>query len=261
LKPMEREIIEKVKDQFGRQAERYSESRPHATGTSLDLMVEWATPAPGDRILDVAAGTGFTAFAFSAFARRVVATDVTANMLMQARRLAGERMLGNLLYAQAEAEALPFRDEVFDIATCRMAPHHFRSVPRFLAEMYRVLRPGGALVLCDTSAAEDPPAAAWQHETERIRDPSHVRNYSPPEWRRMTEEAGFHLERLTTDHRTDLTFSDWVRTSGNDPPTVTILRERFVRASSEVRHAFQIRLEGDEIHFSWMLAILLARRA
>jgi ubiquinone/menaquinone biosynthesis C-methylase UbiE len=258
---MDREIVEKVKAQFGRQARRYAESRPHATGTSLDLMVEWAAPAPGDRVLDVATGAGFTAFAFAALARRVVATDVTAGMLMQARRLAGERTLDNLLYSQAEAEALPFRDGVFDIATCRMAPHHFRSVPRFLAEMYRVLRQGGALVLCDSAAVEDPPTAAWQQETERIRDPSHVRNYSPPEWRRMTGEAGFQVERLTTDHRATLAFSDWVRTSGNDPPTVTVLRERFVGASAEVRRAFQIRFEGDEIHFSWMLAILLARRA
>jgi len=148
---MEREIVEKVKAQFGRQAERYAESRPHATGTSLDLMVEWATPTATDRVLDVATGTGFTAFAFASFARRVVATDLTANMLIQAHRLAGERTLNNLLYSLAEAEALPFRDGVFDISTCRIAPHHFGSVPRFLAEMYRVLRSGGTLVLCDSS--------------------------------------------------------------------------------------------------------------
>jgi len=258
---MEREIVEKVKAQFGRQAERYAESRPHATGTSLDLMVEWATPTPTDRVLDVATGTGFTAFAFAAFARRVVATDLTANMLIQAHRLAGERTLNNLLYSLAEAEALPFRDGVFDISTCRIAPHHFGSIPRFLAEMYRVLRSGGTLVLCDSSTPEDPDTSAWQQETERIRDPSHVRNYSPSEWRRMTEEAGFHVERMSTEHRSHLSLSNWVRTAGNDPTTVMLLRERYLKASPEVRNAFQIRFEGEEIHFSWMLAILLARRA
>ncbi|MBF8280214.1 MAG: methylase [candidate division NC10 bacterium] len=235
---MEREIVEKVKAQFGRQAERYAESRPHATGTSLDLMVEWATPTPTDRVLDVATGTGFTAFAFAAFARRVVATDLTANMLIQAHRLAGERTLNNLLYSLAEAEALPFRDGVFDVATCRIAPHHFSSVPRFLAEMHRVLRSGGTLILCDSSTPD-----------------------SPREWKRMTEEAGFHVERMSTDHRSNLSLSNWVRTSGNDPPTVMLLRERYLKASPEVRNAFQIRFEGEEIHFSWMLAILLARRA
>jgi len=75
-------------------------------------MVEWATPKPTDRVLGVATGTGFTAFAFASFAPRVVATDLTANMLIQAHRLAGKRTLNNLLFSLAEAEALQFRDGV-----------------------------------------------------------------------------------------------------------------------------------------------------
>ncbi|MGH7411330.1 MAG: class I SAM-dependent methyltransferase [Candidatus Methylomirabilis sp.] len=257
---MDREIIEKVKAQFGRQAERYAGSRPHAKGASLELMVEWAEPRPTDCVLDVATGTGFTAFAFAARARRVVATDVTANMLAQAQRLAGERGLTNLLFSLAEAEAIPFHDGTFDIATCRIAPHHFISVSRFLSEMRRVLRSDGTLVLCDSSSPEEPDASAWQQETERLRDPSHVRNYSPSEWQRMTEEAGFRVGRIDTTHRSHLAFTDWVRTSGNDAATVRLLRERFLGAPPGVRDAFQIRFEGEEIHFSWTLTILLAQR-
>ena len=184
---MERELIQKVKTQFGRQAERYAASRPHALGDSLELMVQWAEPKPSDLVLDVATGTGFTAFAFAARVRRVVATDLTANMVTQARRLAAERGLTNLLFHLAGAEALPFLDGVFDIATCRLAPHHFASVGRFLGEMHRVLRRGGRLVLCDSASPENPESFAWQQEMERLRDPSHVRNYSPTEWRRMTD--------------------------------------------------------------------------
>lgn len=257
---MNREIIEKVKAQFGRQAERYAESRPHAIGTSLNLMVEWANPKPTDRVLDVATGTGFTAFAFAERSRRVVATDLTANMLAQTRRLAGERSLTNLLFSLAEAGALPFHDGIFDTAACRFAPHHFISVTRFLSEMHRVLKPGGTLALCDSSSPEEPDASAWQQETERLRDPSHGRNYSPSKWRRMTEETGFRVERIDTTHRSYLAFTDWVRTSGNDGPTVILLRERFLAAPPHVRDAFQIRLDGEDIHFSWMLTILLARR-
>ena len=58
---MERDLIQKVKTQFGRQAERYAASLPHAKGDSLDLMVKWAEPRPSDLVLDVATGTGFTA--------------------------------------------------------------------------------------------------------------------------------------------------------------------------------------------------------
>ncbi len=257
---MERDIREKARAQFDRQAERYATSRPHALGDSLELMVQWAEPRRSDLVLDVATGAGFTAFAFAARARRVVATDLTANMLTQARRLAADRGLTNLLFTQTEAEALPFRDEIFDIATCRLAPHHFGSVDRFLAEMRRVLISRGRLVLCDSSSPEDPEAFAWQQETERTRDASHVCNYSPTEWLRMTETAGFLVDGLNTDHRSRLTFSDWVRTSGNDPATVAVLRERFLTAPSGIRNAFQIQLDGEEIRFSWMLAILLAHR-
>ena len=257
---MERDVREKARAQFGRQAERYAASRPHAEGDSLDLMVQWGESRRSDLVLDVATGAGFTAFAFAARARRVVATDLTANMLTQARRLAAERGLTNLLFNQAEAEALPFRDEIFDIATCRLAPHHFGSVDRFLAEMRRVLKSEGRLVLCDSSSPEDPEAFAWQQQTERIRDASHVRNYSPTEWFRMTEKAGFLVDRLNTDLRSHLTFSDWVRTSGSDPATVAVLRERFLTAPSGIRTAFQIQLDGEEIRFSWMLAIVLAHR-
>lgn len=247
--------------QFGRQASRYAVSRPHATGTSLGVMVDWAKPTSADRVLDVATGTGFTAFAFAKASAEVAATDLTTNMLHEARRLAAERGLRNIRFLQAAAEALPCRAGSFDIATCRIAPHHFASVPTFLREVHRILRPGGRLVLTDSSSPEESEPYTWHQELERIRDTSHVRNYTPSEWRRFIPEAGFTLEELTTAHRTELVFSDWVRTSGSPPEVVAELRRRFIEASPAVRDAFQIReVEGD-FHFSWMLVILLARPA
>lgn len=253
-------IQERVKAQFGRRAEAYAQSRPHALGDSLDLMVAWGETKPSHLVLDVATGAGFTAFAFANRARRVVATDITAAMLHQARRLASERGLQNVAFQFAQAEALPYRDGSFDIVTCRIAPHHFMSVPRFLEEARRVLKGGGALIVADSSSPEDPEIVRWQQEVERLRDPSHGKNYSPSEWKQMVKEAGFALERFTTEHRTRLVFSDWVRTSGSPPEVVEELREWFRRAPETVREAFQIRFEGEEIRFSWMLTIFLARK-
>lgn len=245
--------------QFGQQAACYAVSRPHATGTSLGVMVNWAKPTPGERVLDIATGTGFTAFAFAESAAEVVATDITATMLHEARRLAVERQLRNIRFSQVAAERLPFRNHSFDIATCRIAPHHFASVPAYLRETHRILRPTGRLVLTDSSTPEQPDTNTWHQETERLRDPSHVRNYTPSEWRRLIGEAGFTLEELTTFHRTELVFSDWVRTSGSPPSLVDKLRRRFIEASPAVRDAFRIREVDGDFHFSWMLVILLAR--
>jgi ubiquinone/menaquinone biosynthesis C-methylase UbiE len=247
--------------QFARQASCYAVSRPHAIGTSLQVMVEWARPMAADRVLDVATGTGFTAFAFAETAGAVVATDITLTMLQQARRLATTRQLANIRFVQAAAESIPFRRGRFSLATCRIAPHHFASVPTFLHEMRRVLRPSGRLVITDSSSPEAPDLHEWHQELERLRDPSHVQNYTPSEWRRFIIEAGFRLEEFTTVHRSDLIFSDWVRTSGSPPEVVAELRRRFTEASAAVRDTFRIQEENGEFHFSWMLVILLARPA
>ncbi|MFQ5960706.1 MAG: class I SAM-dependent methyltransferase [Candidatus Methylomirabilales bacterium] len=248
-----------VQRQFGRQASCYAASRPHATGTSLGVMVDWAKPTPADRVLDVATGTGFTAFAFAQGSGEVVATDVTMKMIHETRRLAAEREVRNLRFLQAAAESLPLRDARFDIATCRIAPHHFVSVPAFLREIHRVLRPTGRLVLTDSSSPEESEPYTWHQETESLRDPTHLRNYTPSQWKSMIAEAGFTLEELTTSHRTELVFSDWVRTSGSPPDVVAALRRRFVESSPAVRDAFHIREVDGDFHFSWMLVILLAR--
>ncbi|MFQ5848614.1 MAG: class I SAM-dependent methyltransferase [Candidatus Methylomirabilales bacterium] len=248
-----------VQRQFGRQASCYAVSRPHATGSSLEVMVDWARPAPTDRVLDVATGTGFTAFTFAGAASEVVATDLTMNMLCEARRLAADRGVRNIRFLQTAAEALPFRNGSFHIATCRIAPHHFASVPAFLREIHRILGPAGRLVLTDSSSPEEPDIYAWHQQMERIRDNSHLRNYTPSEWQRLVAEAGFVLEEFTTAHRSELVFSDWMRTAGSPPEVVAELRRRFVEASPAIRDAFRIReVEGD-FHFSWMLVILLAR--
>lgn len=247
--------------QFGRQASCYAVSRPHATGSSLQAMVEWARPTPADRVLDIATGAGFTALAFAETAATVVATDLTINMLYEARRLAAGRGLHNIRFLQAAAEALPFHHGSFDLVTCRIAPHHFDSVPIFLREIHRILRPAGRLVLTDTSTPEEPEPYAWHQEVERIRDPSHVRNYTPSEWRRMIAEAGFTLRDLTTAHHSELIFSEWMHTAGSSPEVVAEIRRRFLEASPAVKDAFRIRRVDDDFHFSLTLVVLLAHPA
>ncbi|MBI3003718.1 MAG: methyltransferase domain-containing protein, partial [candidate division NC10 bacterium] len=181
--------IRKAAAQFGRQAAHYTTSRSHGSGDSLAVMVALAGLAGTERVLDVATGTGFNAFAFAVSARGVVAVDLTAAMLGEARRLAAERAIANVTFVRAVAGALPFGDRAFDVTTCRIAPHHFPSVPAFLAEVVRVTRPGGRVVVGDTISPEDPVLAAWHNRVETLRDPSHVRNYPAADWQAFVEAA------------------------------------------------------------------------
>src|SRR5262249_4549859 len=125
--------------QFGRNAAEYLTSRPHAQGKSLDRLVALTQPRPDWHALDVATGAGHTAYACAPHVARVWATDITAEMLALVRAEITKRKLGNMRTAHAKAEALPFEDGVFDLVTCRIAPHHFDSIADFLDETRRVL--------------------------------------------------------------------------------------------------------------------------
>lgn len=116
------------------------------------FTLELAAIRPGERILDLAGGTGDLA---AGMARRtgrsgsVVLSDINGRMLARGRdRLADAGVAGNLEVVQADAEDLPFADASFDLVTIGFGLRNVTDKPAALAEMKRVLAPGGrALVL------------------------------------------------------------------------------------------------------------------
>jgi ubiquinone/menaquinone biosynthesis C-methylase UbiE len=243
--------------QFGRQAARYAASLIHSKGESLRLVDEMAAVQPGEAALDVGTGAGFTAFALAEDGGRTVATDIAPGMLSQARRLAVERRLKGISFALAGAEALAFTDGAFDVVTCRLAAHHFIDVRAAVAEFYRVLRPGGRLVICDTLAPEDEAIADYQHDLERRRDATHVRDYSPSRWREMLSQPGFQVTRSEALPGLQ-EFSEWVGRAGTPDHLTPGLRRSLAEAPPAVRREFAIRSEGDIIRWHWMHGVFLA---
>jgi ubiquinone/menaquinone biosynthesis C-methylase UbiE len=144
-----------VREQFGRSAELYATSAVHAQGADLDLVVRFARPSSADLALDVSTGAGHTALALAPRVARVVATDLTREMLAVARRLAAQRGARNVEFREADVRALPFPDRSFDLVTCRTAAHHYPELGAAVREMARVLRPGGRLVVSDTVSPPD----------------------------------------------------------------------------------------------------------
>ena len=115
----------KVQEQFGTHAVAYATSKVHAKGASLARLVELTQPRSDWHVLDVATAAGHTAFAFAPHVAQVVATDLTLQMLTLARGIAQERTMTNVRFGVADAEALPFDDDAFDLVTCRIAPITF----------------------------------------------------------------------------------------------------------------------------------------
>lgn len=164
-----------LEDQFTRQAKGFAGSRELHGDDVVGLVAEGGAPGPGDRAIDIACGTGSVACALAARAAFVVGLDATEAMLDQARALAARRGLSNIEWRLGGAYATGLASGAFDVVTCRFAFHHLEDPARAFAEMVRLARPGGRIVLCDGAASDDPARAAAFNAMERLRDPSTTR--------------------------------------------------------------------------------------
>ena len=119
-----------------------------------DAMMDWLAPRPGQRLLDVAGGTGDVAFRFlkRAPGSQAVVLDMTESMLVSGRRRAeADRLSGRLDWVVGDAMALPFADNAFDTYTISFGIRNVTRIADALAEAYRVLRPGGRLMVLEFS--------------------------------------------------------------------------------------------------------------
>jgi ubiquinone/menaquinone biosynthesis C-methylase UbiE len=149
-----------IADQFTRQAEQFAAAPALHNEAALDLLVDAAAPRLSDVSLDVACGPGSVVVAFARRLRRAEGLDATEAMLAEARKLAAAKGVENVAWHRGDIYALPFADAAFDIVSCRFAFHHLQEPARAFAEMVRVCRAGGRIVLCDAVASDDVQKAA-----------------------------------------------------------------------------------------------------
>lgn len=246
-----------VQDQFGHQAPLYANTSVFGPGESLDAMVDLAAVGCYRWAMDVATGAGYTGFALSPYAGLVVLTDITREMLIQARKRGTASGVANARFVQAASQAFPFTDGSIDLVSCRFAAHHFPTPSLFLGEVSRVLVFGGVLLLADTVPPEDDEIAEWMNSIEKRRDPTHVANYKPSEWSALIERHGLRITHSVMK-RVDLELYDWVRRSGTPGPAIRSLRKDFTTAPSAVRQAFGIREEGEAVTFFWPCLVVRA---
>jgi len=174
-------------DVWSERAEAYRVSQTHAAGDDLDLLVEWCEPGEGVTVLDVATGGGHVARRLREAGAEVVTVDTAPGMQPD---------------VVAPADHLPFADSSFDVVACRIAPHHFPDALAAVKEIARVAR--HRVVIEDNTFTSES-----AEEADRLRDPSHVRNYSVAEWREFFAAAGLEIADEETMVR-DTDFADWL---------------------------------------------------
>ncbi len=156
-------------------------------------VVDFVQPSGDERVLDVGTGTGALALTLAPHVREVVAVDVDADRLEQARTLADG--YSNVEVREADAAHLPFELGEFDLVCERAVLHHVPRPELVLAEMTRVARPGGHIFVIDQLAPIDPLVALELDRFERARHPAHTRLLSDGDLRAFFEMNNLVLLR------------------------------------------------------------------
>jgi len=248
-----------VRQQFGAHAASYITSAVHAQGESLARLTDLTQPRRDWIVLDVSTGAGHTALAFAPLVARVVATDLTPQMLNAARRLSTERKIANVEFTPADAHSLPFDDGAFDLITNRIALHHYPDARGAVREMARVCKRGGIVALVDNVVPSEEQTSAYINQFEALRDPSHC--WAHPVSRL---EVFFADASLTVEHREclkkEMEFAPWAKRMGASQGTIARLRTRLLEAPDGVRKALTPRFDGERLFFTLTEAVIVGRK-
>lgn len=248
-----------VKQQYGAHAEGYVTSKVHAQGESLKRLVELIQPQNDWRVLDVSTGGGHTALAFAPFVRKVIASDLTPEMLTAAEKFIRSQGATNVEFKLADAENLPFGDAEFDLVTNRIALHHYPDAPKAIREMARVLKPGGVLGFTDNTVPPQKQLAGFINHFEKLRDPSHNWCYPIPRLEAYFAEAGLKVEQVQESSK-HMEFEPWADRMGCTEETKSELKRLLDTAPPEARGFFNPRTENSKLMFSIRETIIIARK-
>ena len=191
-----------MSDVWSDRAQLYRESAAHREGPDLDLLVEWVAEAGAKTALDVATGGGHVARRLRDLGIQVVTTDAAPGMQPD---------------VVARGEDLPFADASFDAVVSRVAHHHFDDPAASVREMARVS--AGLVVVVDNLFMSD---AA--EEADKLRDPSHVRNYAEADWREMFAAAALDVEDVQRFDK-PIEFQPWLDRVGCEGEDAERVRE------------------------------------
>lgn len=253
--PQERHA-QRIQDAFASQAPTFENPALNQAFTSgLGSLVTVIAPDSDALCLDVAAGTGHVARALAPHVRAIVALDAVEEMLVTGVEQARSSGLRNIVFQRGEALALPYPDDIFDLVVTRLSLHHLSDPERAVAEMVRVCRQGGRIVLVDlVRDPEHPPP----DELERIRDPSHLRVLTCEEISTALELAGAAVVANEIEVR-ERPLEPWLEQSRTPNDAANRVRER-LRAELAGGPATGLRpcLREDALHFVQLWATVTA---
>ncbi len=241
--------LERIRAQFTKQWEVYARMRQTYDERPLAGLVRLTSVQPGQRVLDVACGPGFLTRAFARAGADATGLDATEAFLAFARAEAADERLANVAFQAGDAEQLPFDDAAFDVVACRAAFHHFPHPERVLAEMRRVCRPGGRVLVADMLGDDDRERAALHDRIETLCDPTHVRALPASELERLFAAAGLRVIAAPSSTM-EYDAEEWIAHGGPDAATRDEILRLLAASIAGDRSGMQVRREDGRLRFT-----------
>ena len=228
----DQQLKARVRDRFTQTAEVFGDYAVTERVAEAELLARLVNAGPEDLAVDLAAGPGTLALRFAKHVRWICALDLTPAILARARHKASqEGLLEKFGFALGDAQALPFADASLDLAVTSYSLHHISDPARVIREMARVVKHGGRLGVIDIVVPEDPKIRELNHRLEYIRDHSHSRSLTHPEFAEMFSAAGLRI--AATEYREHpRTFDHWMHVAGWKPADPEFIEARRLMVDS-----------------------------
>lgn len=251
----EQQHLSRIIEQFSQQAIPFTQVAAHLD--AIQMLIEMACVRQDDRVLDVACGPGLVACEFARHADHVTGIDITEAMIEQARRRQQEMKLENMTWEIGNALPLPFADGAFSLVITRYSFHHFLEPEQALAEMIRVCRPGGRVLVADVAVQPDQSSA--YDRMEKMRDPSHTHALTEPEFAEIFNRSGLDGCKRSA-YPVDVALDEILDASFPNPGDKDRLRQMITEDIGVNALGINARSEEDKVKYSFPIAIFVGCR-
>lgn len=246
---------ERVIDQFSKQSVPFTKVPGHLD--SINTLISMSGVKATDTVLDVACGPGLVTCEFAKVGAKVVGMDVTPAMLENAQKRQIELGLENLEWKLGDALLLPFQDQSFDVVITRYSFHHLISPELALAEMVRVCKPGGLVLVADVAIPEM--NATWYDHLELLRDPSHTHALTEGEFDLLYHRSGL-VECRYTSYLVDIELESQLKASFPNPGNMEIVKAIVTEDIGVNRLGINVRSTDGQIWYSVPIRVYVGKR-
>lgn len=246
---------QRIVEQFSQQAIPFSELPGHSQ--SIQMLIELSGVSASDDVLDVACGPGLVACEFATHARHVTGIDITPQMIEQAKERQQDKRLRNLSWQVGDVLPLPFSDASFSIVLTRYSFHHFQNPAAVLAEMTRVCKPGGKVMVIYVVQPQE--KAEAYDRLEKLRDPSHVHALTFIEMAANIRSSGLTNVK-TIRYKVEGELEQQLNASFPNPGDADKIREMFRTDLELDLMGVNVHQRGTEIYFAVPILVTVGEK-